>query len=77
MLQGSYEAYILTEEYKAKIKVQEDQLKKESLQSQIDELDIKRIRAIAEGGNYNSGVTWLDYYTSEIQKLRQEFISLG
>lgn len=50
---------------------------KANIQSQIDEFDIKRIRAIAEGGNYQAETTWLDYYTSEIQKLRQELIALG
>ena len=44
---------------------------------EIDErlasLDIKRIRALSEGGmqDEEKGISWLEYYNNEINKLRQ------
>lgn len=49
-----------------------------TLQMQIDILDKKRIRAIAEPQIMDevSGQTWLDYYTQQIVDLRQQIASL-
>lgn len=43
---------------------------KAQIQVQIDELDKKRIRAMAEPSIRNDGTAWLDYYTSQIIELR-------
>lgn len=56
------------------------QIKKTSRTSEIeillDQLDRKRIRAIAEPSLKDEETTWLEYYNSEIQKLRDERASL-
>lgn len=57
-----------TEEYKATQLIN----KRNNLQNQIDELDIKRIRAIAEPSQKDTITTWLDYYTAQIKDLRQQ-----
>lgn len=46
------------------------------LQSQIDELDKKRIRALAEPSKKNETKTWLEYYNEQIQALREEMAGL-
>ena len=43
---------------------------KSRLQSQIAELDNRRIRAIAEPELKDGEQTWLEYYTLQIQELR-------
>ena len=58
--------YISEQEAKAK-----EQLRAQ-LQSQIHELDIKRIRAISEPSDKEEGLSWLDYYTQQIQELREQ-----
>ncbi len=63
-----------TEGYIAAKIEKENAAKKIELQSQIDELDKKRIRAIAEPAlkDPQSGQTWLEYYTQQIQELRAQ-----
>ena len=50
-----------------------------ALQNQIDELDKKRIRAIAEPAlkDEQSGQTWLEYYTEQIVALRTQMVEFG
>lgn len=49
-----------------------------SLKSQIEELDKKRIRAMAEPEikDIQSGQTWLEFYTVQIQALRDQIATL-
>lgn len=49
------------------------------IQSQIDELDKKRIRAGFEPvvKDDATGQTWLEYYTEQIQYLRNQIADLG
>ena len=63
-----------TDEYKAKISVKEKITKLSDLTVQIEELDKKRIRAIAEPSLRDSqnGQTWLEYYTDQIKVLRDK-----
>ncbi len=51
---------------------------KASLQAQIDELDMKRIRAGFEPSvkDEETGQTWLEYYTEQIEELREDLSSL-
>lgn len=67
-----------TDEYKAKVSMQEKATRKSKLQSEIDELDLKSIRALREGGlkDTASGETWAEYYTSQIQAMRAEMANL-
>jgi hypothetical protein len=53
-------------------KYTQNSTQKISLQSQIDVLDKKRIRALAEGGNYSDTQTYLEYYTEQIKELRAQ-----
>lgn len=78
-LQSDYDALIETEDYKAKVSVQENAITKAQLQSQIDELDKKRIRAIAEPSvkDESTGQTWLEHYNSQIADLREQISQLG
>jgi len=48
------------------------------LEQQIDEIDKKRIRAIAEPALKDAqlGQTWLEYYTEQIQGIRAQIASL-
>lgn len=46
--------------------------KKVQLQAQINSLDLKRVRALAEGGTMSDGTTYLEYYTNQIIELRDE-----
>ena len=67
-----------TQEYKDKIAQEQNAILKADLQRQIDELDIKRIRAIAEPQLKDaiSGQTWLEYYTLQIQGTRAQLFGL-
>lgn len=67
-----------TEEYKAKIAQREKEATLTDLKSQVEELDKKRIRAIAEPAlkDAQSGQTWLEYYTQQVVELRAQIASL-
>lgn len=68
-----------TQEYLEKIALKECENLKKELQKQINELDLKRIRAMAEPSlkNAETGETWLDFYTLQIQNLRAELVELN
>lgn len=61
-----------TDEYKAKITENEKTSKKAELQTQMNALDLKCIRALREGGikDETTGQTWLEYYNNQILELR-------
>lgn len=63
-----------TEEYKASIISHEKEMTKCKLRLEVEELDIKRIRALAEPElkDAESGQTWLEFYTEQIQSIRAE-----
>lgn len=63
-----------TETYLTAQAEKEKTAKNIELQKQIDELDKKRIRAIAEPAlkDAQSGQTWLEFYTAQIQELRAQ-----
>ena len=47
-------------------------IRENEILSQLDELDKKRIRAIAEPTLKNEEQTWLEYYNTQITELRKE-----
>lgn len=53
--------------------------RKANLQAQIDELDKKRIRAIAEPTikDTTTEQTWLEFYNAQIQDLRAQLVALA
>jgi len=67
-----------TDEYKAQLLLKEKSEKLADFTSQIEALDRKRIRAIAEPEvkDTATGQTWLEYYTSQICSLRAQIAAL-
>lgn len=67
-----------SDEYNSKIAQREKEKTLADLQLQIDELDKKRIRAIAEPAlkDAQSGQTWLEYYTQQIIAIRAQIAIL-
>ncbi len=47
------------------------------IQDELDELDKKRIRALAEPSLKDEDTTWLEYYNSQISELRTEYNSIS
>lgn len=78
-LQNDYNILTETEDYKAEVSAKENVANKTQLQSQIEELDKKRIRAIAEPSvkDESTGQTWLEFYNSQIADLRAQIAQLG
>ena len=70
MLKSDYDIYITNPEYIAEQEAKAKEAKRIEIQKQIDELDKKRIRALAEGGEKETGLTWLEYYNKQISELR-------
>lgn len=66
-------------EYQAKVAKEENKKKIYDLQTQINELDFKRIRAICELSvkDAETGETWLEYYNLQVQELRTQINALG
>lgn len=66
------------EDYKKRINKEFTDLKIKTLQSKINNLDIKRIRAVCEPNikDETTGETWLDYYNAQIIALRNELDEL-
>jgi hypothetical protein len=55
-----------------------NKLRINEIQSELDDLDAKRIRAICENEikDSQSGETWLEYYNKEVRTLREELQEL-
>lgn len=67
-----------TDDYKKQILSKQNVAKKTEIQTQIDSLDFKSIRALREGGikDETTGETWVEYYTNKIETLRVYLNSL-
>lgn len=76
IIDGEFKDISDTDEYKTKLQENATQTLINELIEQIKELDIKRIRAICEPAQKNETQSWLEYYTAEIQKLREKIASL-
>lgn len=61
-----------TDEYKAKIAEE----RKKEIETELETLDIKCIRAMREGGTDIDGISFLDKYQVQISALREEYNSL-
>lgn len=51
-------------------------IRENEILSQLDELDKKRIRAIAEPSLKDENTTWLEYYNSQVTELRKELTEI-
>jgi len=67
-----------TQAYQDKISQKQKEQTLSELQTQIEELDRKRVRAIAEPElkDSESGETWLEYYTNQIITIRNQISNL-
>ena len=74
-----YSDYLLSDEYEKYLIEQEKKDKINALLEQIKTLDEKRIRAVCEPSVKDeiTGQTWLDYYNSQINVLRQKLSEVG
>ena len=67
-----------TEEYKQYLHEKEIAARKAEIESELLDLDSKRIRAICEPSikDESTGETWLDYYNNQVSILREELKNL-
>ena len=74
-----YSDYLLSDEYENYLIEQEKKDKINALLEQIKTLDEKRMRAVCEPSVKDeiTGQTWLDYYNSQINVLRQKLSEVG
>lgn len=54
----------------------EIETEKQVIQEQLDELDLKSIRALREGGTNEDGVPYLTFYQNQINELREKYTEL-
>lgn len=52
-------------------------VRSEEIMRELDVLDRKRVRAIAEPALKDENITWLEFYNSKISELRQELASIS
>ena len=55
----------------------QNELKKQELQEQLNELDKKRIRALAEPSLMDNETTWLEYYNKQVSSIRSKLAKLS
>lgn len=54
----------------------QNEIRKNEILTELEELDIKRIRALAEPSLKDEETTWLEYYNSQITALRSELTQI-
>jgi len=64
------------DETKIKRTKQKNYRKKQEINQQLEDLDKKRIRAIAEPSMKDEEISWLEYYNNQIKLLRDELKNL-
>ena len=64
------------EEYNLLLQKNQDKQRIAEIKQQLDILDIKTIRAERENTEKESGLTWMQYYLNEIEKLKNELLVL-
>lgn len=68
----------LTDDEVQKKKIaKQNSAKKAELEAQLEELDKKRIRAVAEPSEKEDGISWLEYYNSIAENLRAELSKIS
>ena len=63
------------EAYTKQLKIQ-NAIRENEILLQLEELDKKRIRAIAEPSLKDENTTWLEYYNSQVTELRKELAEI-
>jgi len=64
------------DEIKNKEKNDKKQLRSIEIEAELDDLDKKRIRALAEPSMKDENETWLEFYNNKIRMLRNELSNL-
>ena len=64
------------EEAKVKQLKIENAIKAAEIQNELEEIDKKRIRALAEPSLKDENTTWLEYYNQKVIQLREEFSAI-
>lgn len=64
-------------EQKAKQLTIQKEIRTQEIMQELDILDKKRIRAIAEPTLKDENTTWLEYYNNEISALREELATIS
>ncbi len=62
--------------YEKEIRLKQISIELENIKNELNELDIKSIRAIREGGITPDGISYIDFYQSKINELRQRHTDL-
>ena len=62
--------------YSQKQRINEINSETEEIHKQLDAWDLKSIRALREGGTREDGTTYLEYYQSQINELREQLSEL-
>lgn len=65
------------EEAKVKQLNIQNEIRKEEIKTEMEELDKKRIRALAEPSLKDEETTWLEYYNTQMTALRDELTSIS
>lgn len=71
-----YSDYVKTDDYKKYLLEQEKESVKTDIMTRINEIDLKRIRAICEPEMKDETQSWLDYYNSQILELRNRLLEV-
>ncbi|MGN1153811.1 MAG: hypothetical protein ACI4S3_07260 [Candidatus Gastranaerophilaceae bacterium] len=71
-----YETYKLTKEFQEQEQEKEIENKKNEILVKLNELDLKRIRAVCEPEIHESGKSWLEFYNEQICELRTQLKEL-
>jgi len=68
---------ILDPEFETKKQETQRQNRIKTIKQKLEELDLKSIRALREGGEDKNGIPYLEIYQNEINTLRQELQTLS
>lgn len=64
------------EEIEQNEKMEKNQIRIKNINSELEKLDLKRIRAISEPSMKDENISWLEYYNNQIRELRNELVSI-
>lgn len=73
---GKWEKLTASESKARQLTIQ-NAVRSEEIRLELDALDKKRIRAIAEPSLKDENTTWLEYYNTQISQLREELAQIS
>lgn len=66
----------LNPSYETENQINNIEIKLQNIQTKLNDLDLKSIRALREGGENSDGVPYLEYYQTQINELRLQYTNL-